>query len=61
MKTSCRDSVPEDNLDVESELNFGKGRRKGEKRRNTFKDRKVCRLEHPDTFTDPSCVSFFHF
>lgn len=30
-------------------------------RKKTFKDSKLCRLEHPDTFTDPSCVSLLHF
>lgn len=54
-------AVPEDNLDIESEPNFGKGRRRGEKTGKTFKDSKFCRVEQPDTLTDPSCVSVLHF
>lgn len=33
-RTGCHDSVPKVNLDVRSELNFGKGRKKGENREN---------------------------
>lgn len=49
-KTGCLDSVPEINLGVESELNFGKGRREVKMKRKTFKDSK---------FVDLSCVRLF--
>lgn len=38
--TGCIDSVSVINLGIKSELNFDKGRRKGEMKSKTFKDSK---------------------